>query len=67
MSHQRQHTHSRRVDGCVGQVNDVSRQDLLDLAGHLHQERLFVQHEKNQVHLTTSKPKFTGGTKEGRY
>jgi hypothetical protein len=49
MSHQRQHTHSRRVDSSAGQVNDVNRQDLLDLAEHLRQERLFVQHEKNQV------------------
>ena len=50
MSHQRQNTHSRRINSCVGPVNDMNRQDLLDLAEHLRQERLFVQHEKNQVH-----------------
>ena len=49
MSHQRQHTYSRRVDSSTGQVNDVNRQDLLNLAENLRQERLFIQHERNQV------------------
>ena len=49
MSHQRQHTYSRRVDSSTAQVNDVNRQDLLNLAENLRQERLFVQHERNQV------------------
>ena len=52
MSHPRQHTHSRRSNGPVGLANEgVKRQDLLDLAEHLRQEKLFVQHEKNQVSL----------------
>ena len=52
MSHPRQHTHSRRSNGPVGLANEgVKRQDLLDLAEHLRQEKLFVQHEKNQVRL----------------
>ena len=50
MSHPRQHTHSRRVNAAVGLGTEgVNRQDLLDLAEHLRQEKLFVQHEKNQV------------------
>ena len=50
MSHPRQHTNSRRANAAVGiSAERVSRQDLLDLAEHLRQEKLFVQHEKNQV------------------
>ena len=50
MSHQRQHLHHRSgtlsmsLDGV-----DSTRQDLLDLAEHLRQEKLYVQHEKNEV------------------
>ena len=50
MSHQRHHTNGRRLHNSTGlHVDDVNRHDLLDLAEHLRQERLFVQHEKNQV------------------
>ena len=50
MSHQRQHTHNRRGNTGIGLNGvDTTRQDLLDLAEHLRQERLYVQHEKNQV------------------
>ena len=50
MSHPRQHTHSRRFNVTAGLTTEgVKRQDLLELAEHLRQEKLFVQHEKNQV------------------
>ena len=52
MSHQRHHTNGRRLHNSTGlHVDDVNRHDLLDLAEHLRQERLFVQHEKNQVNI----------------
>lgn len=51
MSHPRQHTHSRRSNVTAGLTTEgVKRKDLLDLAEHLRQEKLFVQHEKNQVY-----------------
>ena len=52
MSHPRQHTNFRRVNNSVGlNADGMSRHDLLDLADHLRQERLFVEHEKNQVNI----------------
>ena len=50
MSHQRQHLHHR--SGTLSMSLDgigSTRQDLLDLAEHLRQEKLYVQHEKNEV------------------
>lgn len=51
MSHRRHHGHHR---GCSPLCTSV-RHELLDLANHLRQERLYVQHEKVQLQELSAK------------